>query len=175
MVDAGCNNARTTRLWPMTLAAALSFLLAFASAVPAPAGGRAGGPAEMSEDTAANGVDSERSRREYNPEGLKDPFKPFVLERETVEGVDARKPRTYLETVDLSQLDLIAVVVAEDDSWAMVRDAKGIGYVVKAGTMIGTDGGRVHEIRPGEVVIRSSRADAQGVTVERETVKRLSP
>lgn len=130
-------------------------------------------PENPSGDGAGNDAEPAAARRTFNPEGLKGPFKSFILEQETPEGVKARKPRTYLETVDLSQLELIAVIVAPEDSWAMVRDAKGIGYVVKSGTPIGLDGGQVHEIRAGELVIRSRHRDAQGEVVDRETVKRL--
>jgi len=122
----------------------------------------------------APGGNEERFRPgAFNPEGLRDPFKPFIVEQEAESAGRSRKPRTYLETVDLSQLELIAVVLGSEDSWAMVRDAKGIGYVVKAGTPIGIDGGHVHEVRPGEIIVRSGQG-RQG-TVVRETRKRLEP
>lgn len=133
----------------------------------------AGGFEIPSGDAAGEVTDAVVAPRAFNPVGLRDPFRSFILEQRAVEGEKAKKPRTYLETVDLSQLELIAVVVAPEDSWAMVRDAKGIGYVVKTGTPIGLDGGRVHQIRPGEVIIRSSHRDARGRIVERETAKRL--
>jgi Tfp pilus assembly protein PilP len=111
--------------------------------------------------------------RKFSLVNLKDPFKSFILEQETPRDEPERKPKTYLETVDLSQLELMAVIVSPEDRWAMLRDAKGIGYVVKNGTPVGIDGGRVHEIRPGEVVIRSAHKNAEGQSVMRETVKRL--
>jgi len=54
-----------------------------------------------------------------------------------------RKPKTYLETLDLSQLELIAIIVGTKGNYAMVKDSKGTGHVVQKGTAIGTNGGFV--------------------------------
>ncbi len=132
-------------------------------------GKKAESAGDVEVDNAVNGV----VHRKFSAVNLKDPFKSFILEQETPRGEPERKPKTYLETVDLSQLELIAVIVSPEDRWAMLRDAKGIGYVVKNGTPVGIDGGKVHEIRPGEVVIRSAHKNAEGQSVVRETVKRL--
>jgi len=57
-----------------------------------------------------------------------------------------KTPRTELQRLTLSQLILTAIVQAEDMAWAMVRDPKGRGFVLKKGTRIGTNGGVVFEI-----------------------------
>jgi Tfp pilus assembly protein PilP len=54
--------------------------------------------------------------------------------------------RTELQKLALSQLTLTAIVQAEGMAWAMVRDPKGRGFVVKKGTRIGTNGGVVDRI-----------------------------
>jgi len=90
----------------------------------------------------------------YDPRGKTDPFRSFITEQEAVTEKKKRKPRTYLETLDLSQLDLIATIVGGKGNWAMVRDAKGIGYIIKKGTFIGINEGIVHEIKDREVIIR---------------------
>jgi hypothetical protein len=54
--------------------------------------------------------------------------------------------RTELQKLALSQLTLTAIVQAEDMAWAMVRDPKGRGFVLKKGTRIGTNGGVVDRI-----------------------------
>jgi Tfp pilus assembly protein PilP len=66
---------------------------------------------------------------------------------------------TYLETLDLSQLDLIAIIVGPKGNFAMVRDAKGLGYVIKEGTAIGINGGVVRQVKEKEVVIREGSKD----------------
>ena len=57
-----------------------------------------------------------------------------------------REPRTELQRLDLGQLTLTAIIQDGHKSWAMVRDEKGMGYILKKGTAIGTMGGRVVKI-----------------------------
>lgn len=95
----------------------------------------------------------------YDRRGKTDPFKSFIAEQEDTEKKKRRKPRTYLETLDLSQLDLIAIIVGPKGNFAMVRDAKGLGYVIKKGTAIGINGGVVHQVTEKEVVIREGSKD----------------
>jgi len=57
-----------------------------------------------------------------------------------------REPRTELQKLDLGQLTLTAIIQEGHKSWAMVRDEKGMGYILKKGTAIGTMGGRVAKI-----------------------------
>ena len=57
-----------------------------------------------------------------------------------------REPRTELQKLNLAQLTLTAIIQDGTKSWAMVRDKKGMGYILKKGTAIGTMGGRVAKI-----------------------------
>jgi len=57
-----------------------------------------------------------------------------------------REPRTELQKLNLHQLLLTAIVEAPNGQWAMVRDGKGMGYILKKGTAIGTMGGRVAKV-----------------------------
>lgn len=98
----------------------------------------------------------------YDATGKTDPFKPFIAEQESAKEEKPRKPRTYLETVALSQLDLIAIILSPKGNWAMVRDAKGLGYVIKKGTPIGLNEGVVHEIREKEVIVRERQRNYRG-------------
>ncbi len=59
-------------------------------------------------------------------------------------------PQTELQRLTLSQLTLTAIVQAEATEWAMVRDPKGRGFVLKKGTRIGTNGGVVFKIASQE-------------------------
>lgn len=90
----------------------------------------------------------------YDPTDKTDPFKSFIAIQEAIEAEKDRKPRTYLETLDISQLDLIAIIVGPKGNYAMVRDAKGLGYVIKKGTPIGVHDGVVYQINENEVIIR---------------------
>lgn len=109
----------------------------------------------------------------YDPTGKTDPFKPFLAEQEAVEEQKKRKPRTYLETLDLSQLELIAVIVGPKGNWAMVRDSKGVGHVIQKGTPIGLNSGAVHTVSDREVVIREEYKDFRGNVQYKDIAKRL--
>jgi type IV pilus assembly protein PilP len=111
----------------------------------------------------------------YDPVGKPDPFQSFIAEQEAMEEEkEEKKPKTYLETLDISQLDLIAVIIGPKENWAMVRDAKGMGYTIKAGTPIGINDGVVHQIKEREVVIREKYRDfRRGRFVHRDVSKKL--
>jgi len=110
----------------------------------------------------------------YDPTGKTDPFKSFIAEQESVEEKKKRKPKTYLETLDLSQLDLIAIIISQKGNWAMVRDSKGIGHVIRKGTPIGLNEGVVYEIKEKELIVREKHKDFRtGQAKDKDTAKKL--
>ncbi len=115
----------------------------------------------------------EQPRYTYDPTGKTDPFKSFIAEQEEMEEKAKRKPKTYLETLDLSQLELIAVIVGAKGNYAMVRDSKGTGHVIQKGTAIGTNGGFVERITDKEVVIREEYKDFKGTVRYKDIAKKL--
>ncbi|HJX34383.1 MAG TPA: pilus assembly protein PilP [Desulfatiglandales bacterium] len=105
----------------------------------------------------------------YDPTGKTDPFFSFLsLKKEQEEEEDQL---TELETMELSQLDLVIIVVSPSDRWAMVKDSKDVGHVIKEGTLIGTNGGIVYKIEKGQVVIREEYVDFRGEKQYREIIK----
>jgi type IV pilus assembly protein PilP len=109
----------------------------------------------------------------YDPTGKTDPFKSFIAEQEELAEKRRSKPKTYLETLDLSQLELIAVIVGPHGNYAMVRDSKGTGHVITKGTAIGTEGGVVDKISDREVVIKEDYKDFRGNLKQKEITKKL--
>jgi type IV pilus assembly protein PilP len=109
----------------------------------------------------------------YDPTGKTDPFKSFIAIQEEVEEQKKAKPKTYLETLDLSQLELIAIISGPKGNYAMVRDSKGLGHVVMRGTAIGTNGGVVDKITQKEVVIKEEYRDFRGTKKTREITKKI--
>jgi Tfp pilus assembly protein PilP len=104
-----------------------------------------------------------------------DPFKSFLsLQEEAKEKRKRERPKTYLETLDLSQLDLIATILDKKGNWAMVRDSKGVGHVIRKGTLIGTNEGVVREIREGAVLIQEKHTDFMGKVKTVDVVKKMS-
>ncbi len=121
-------------------------------------------------DTQAGIKDAYR----YSPEGRPDPFKSFLAVKEVIpQAQEDGRPKTYLETLDLSQLDLIAIVISPKGSWAMVRDAKGLGYPVLVGTPMGLNGGVVRSISDGKILIREKFRDFRGKVITRDVEKKL--
>ena len=99
----------------------------------------------------------------YDPTNKADPFKAFIVVKEELEEKEEEiKPKTYLETLDISQLTVAAIVLSDKGNWALVRDSKGEGHPIKVGTPIGRRRGRVIRILDKEVVVREYRKDFRG-------------
>ena len=97
----------------------------------------------------------------YDPANKVDPFKSFIIVRRELEEKE-RRPKTYLETLEISQLTLSAIVLTDKENWALVRDSKGDGHVIKVGTSIGRRGGQVIKILEKEVIVREYNVDIRG-------------
>lgn len=119
-------------------------------------------------------IDTEIKEKKYiyDPTGKTDPFKPFIVVRDEKLDKKKEKPRTYLETLELSQLSLSVIVIGKNGKWAMVKDSKDDGHVIKEGTPIGTNGGVVYKIKPGEVIIREEYTNFKGEKEFRDVSKK---
>lgn len=104
----------------------------------------------------------------YDPTDKTDPFRSFITAREEKE---KEKEKTYLETLELSTLDIVVIVISPKAKWAMVKDSKGVGHVIKEGTPIGTKNGVVYKISEGQIIIREEYTDYRGQNQYREIVK----
>ncbi len=101
----------------------------------------------------------------YDPSDKVDPFKPFVVIKKVEKEVETetREPKTYLESLEISQLTVSSIILSEDKgNWAMVRDSKGEGHVINVGTPIGRKGGKVVKILKDEVVVKEYYRDFRG-------------
>lgn len=111
----------------------------------------------------------------YNPEGKIDPFKPLFQEKPDLPRKRTRRriPRTPLEKLSLSQLKLTAIILAPSGNRALVQEASGKGYVIKNGTYIGLDGGKVVDIVKGRVIIEEEIEDIIGKLTKRKRELKL--
>jgi type IV pilus assembly protein PilP len=159
----------------------LSFFVSGAIAAPSDVADKAPTPLKQAiekDKAALSGEVNKEAKKEqprfiYDPTGKTDPFKSFIAEQEEMEEKARRKPKTYLETLDLSQLELIAIIVGAKGSYAMVKDSKGTGHVIQKGTAIGTNGGFVERITEKEVVIREEYKDFKGTVKYKDIAKKL--
>lgn len=117
----------------------------------------------------------------YNPEGKLDPFEPlFKKERVSLavgkKKIKRRKPLTPLERVNLSQLSLVGIIQAPSGNRALVQESSGKGYVVKKGTYIGTNSGKIIQILKDRIIIEEESENIYGkVSIIKKPLKLQKP
>jgi len=117
--------------------------------------------------------DNEKVDYIYDPANKIDPFKSFISIKEELEGETEEEPRTYLETLDISQLTVSAIVLSGKENWALIRDSKGDGHIIKIGIPIGKSRGKVIRISKNEVVVREYYKDIKGKKIIRDVSMKL--
>ncbi len=110
-------------------------------------------------------------RPRYSSVGKRDPFRPLSLKPKASQR--ARENLSPLERYELGQLKLVAIVWDIKEPKAMVEDGTGLGYVVKIGTLIGPNEGKVKAIKPTEVVIEEQVTDFYGARKSQEVSMKL--
>ena len=101
----------------------------------------------------------------YDPTGKIDPFEPLYKEKSTINRKKKqikRAPRTPLERIDLSQLKLVGIILAASGNRALVEESNGKGYVIKKGTYIGVNGGKIVNINREIVTVEEQFEDVFG-------------
>jgi len=116
----------------------------------------------------------------YNPEGKLDPFEPLIKEKPVALPVKHRKAvrrklLTPLEKLDFSQLKLVAIIRAQSGNKALVEEDSGKGYIIKKGTYIGTNAGRVTNILPDRIIVEEEVEDIYGKISVRKKEIELKP
>jgi type IV pilus assembly protein PilP len=105
----------------------------------------------------------------YNPKGKPDPFEPFIKDQaqQVAKTLKAKKrsPQTPLEQIDLGQLKLVAIVASPSGNRALVEQSSGKGYILKPGTYVGLNSGKVVEITIEKVMIEEEYEDVYGKTI----------
>ena len=107
----------------------------------------------------------------YDPTGKVDPFEPLFRDKPVRAKKRARKkrlPQTPLERIDIGQLKLVAIILASSGNRALVEESTGKGYVIKKGTYIGTNSGKVVKIKKETVIVEEEIEDVTGKTAIRK-------
>jgi Tfp pilus assembly protein PilP len=89
----------------------------------------------------------------------RDPFRPFTLDLRPRE---PQEPLTPLQTYELRQLTVAAVLWDLSPPLAMLEDELGMGFIVSPGTLIGRNHGTVMAIEPGRVIVEEKMIDFYG-------------
>ena len=107
----------------------------------------------------------------YDPTGKTDPFEPLFQDKPVLTKKKKRKkrlPQTPLERIDLSQLRLVGIILASSGNRALVEESTGKGYVIKKGTYIGTNAGKVVKIKKETVIVEEEFEDVYGKIATRK-------
>jgi Tfp pilus assembly protein PilP len=151
-------------LQDLSSAAKAKFQDAVAETKPTKGNSDGAAPAEQKSDP--------QSPANFSTLGKRDPFRPFTLNTRT--NSRPRENLSPLERYDLGQLRLVGVVWHVKEPNAMVEDSVGLGYIVKVGTLIGANDGKVKAIKPNEIIIEETYVDLFGAKKKREVNIKLS-
>jgi type IV pilus assembly protein PilP len=89
----------------------------------------------------------------YSPVGKRDPFRSYIADmRELAKHDDDRRPEST-EKFELDQYRLTGIISGTSQPQAMVEDPEGIGHVLRIGSRLGKNGGRITRIGVSEIVI----------------------
>lgn len=109
-----------------------------------------------------------------------DPFEPlFESKHGRVAAKKKRanrvsRARTPLETLDLSQVKLVGVMLSDKGNTALVEDATGKGYVIKEGTYIGLNAGKVVQILKDRFIVVEEIEDVHGKMIPHKKIIKLN-
>ena len=140
-------------------------------AQPPAAGGEPGTSETLiaSAPTAAKGLTGIPVK--YDPTGKIDPFQPLFQDKPVLtkkSQLKKRQPQTPLERIDLSQLKLVGIILASSGNRALVEESTGKGYVIKKGTYIGINSGKVVKIQKETVIVEEEFEDVSGKVATRQ-------
>ena len=107
----------------------------------------------------------------YKSSGNRDPFRSLIQVKK--EDTADRRPRTQLESYNLSQMKLIAVVSDLQGAYALIGLPDNKYYTVRVGETIGLHDGIVTEIRSDRVVVEEKITDFRGYEKSQDVFIRL--
>ncbi len=107
-----------------------------------------------------------KNENNYISAGKIDPFMSPIKKRNAAKAKKVvNRKLSPLEKLDLSQLKLVAVINMQSGkkNIAMVEESSGKGYMVKVGTYIGRNNGRIIEIKNDEIILKERIQNFNGV------------
>ena len=105
--------------------------------------------------------------------GKRDPFRPYTLNIKTA-ARRAPEKLSPLERYELGQLKVVGVIWDVKQPNAIVEDAAGLGYVVRTGTAIGSNEGKIKKIHPAGLVVEEFETDLFGTKRKIERTMKLA-
>ena len=114
----------------------------------------------------------------FNPEGLRDPFKPLVqpeqdavAEQSTGGGIkpDSTRRKEELEAFPLEVLKMVGTVVMKSNLWGLVKADDGTIHRVQAGNYMGKNYGKIIRINTDKIELMEIVPDKPGTWREQQT------
>lgn len=96
----------------------------------------------------------------YNPAGKRDPFQSFIAHPENQQQLAADAPP--LQRYEVDKFTLHGVVKDTAGNAALLVDPEGIGHVVRLGTYVGRNWGKVTSITDSGIVVTEEYQDFEG-------------
>ena len=106
----------------------------------------------------------------YDPKGKRDPFRSFRFVNLRLDNAQQRGP---LEQFELGQLAVIAVVWDAHRPHALVSDPGGQTYIVREGSRVGKNEGRVIHIGDNLVLVKETYVDFAGEQTTKDVELRI--
>jgi type IV pilus assembly protein PilP len=100
----------------------------------------------------------------------RNPFQSYILLAK-IEG--AKKVKGPLECCELSMFKLQAVVLGQENAFALVLAPDGKRYIVRRGDIIGAMGGRIIRIEPKSIIVREVNVQDGKAVSSNDTELRL--
>jgi type IV pilus assembly protein PilP len=96
----------------------------------------------------------------YNPTGKRDPFQSFIAKQQATQAI--RDDAPPLQRYPVEKFSLKGVVSESGASHALLIDPEGLGHVVRVGTYVGNNWGKVTSISDGGIVVTEEFQDMEG-------------
>jgi len=110
----------------------------------------------------------------YEPAGRRDPFIPLIETKKAKKGKEGEKrPIGTLESYDVKDFALIAVVKKGDKHYALLRSPDNKSFTVNEGDIIGFHSGKIMKITENRVIVVEYIEDYKGHKKPQEIVLEL--
>lgn len=107
----------------------------------------------------------------YDAVGKRDPFRSYRWQDDVA--VEDEGPRGPLEQFELGQLEVVAVVWETSRPRALISDPGGRSYVVREGSRMGKNEGRVIHIGDNLVLVKETYVDFAGEQTTKDVELRI--
>lgn len=105
----------------------------------------------------------------YDAVGKRDPFRSFFMNQTALE----TEPAGPLEQFELAQLAVTALIWDASQPRALVSDPRGESFIVREGTRIGKNAGRVIHIGDDLVLVKETYVDFSGEQTTKDVELRI--